>query len=183
MSALAFRYAAHDSLLLKNILRVSQATRKSSNLLSISSFASQPSCPSFVVTARRGAKTVTRRRVKELQQGSIPAEPLPALVPDDEPQLPVVLQGVKNNMARFENCVVLTRVGNFYEVDHCYFKAPRDRLTHCSCTSSMLKSMVLCSISKLGTSVLARKTMRSLSRWQDFHFGSWIVFSRCWFRT
>ncbi|EXJ90250.1 hypothetical protein A1O1_03349 [Capronia coronata CBS 617.96] len=35
---------------------------------------------------------------------------------DDEPQYPTVLQGAKQNMAKFDNCVLLTRVGNFYEL-------------------------------------------------------------------
>ncbi|KAK6364879.1 MutS protein 1 [Exophiala oligosperma] len=54
--------------------------------------------------------------VKELQQGPIQGESLPELPSDDEPQYPTLLQGVKNNMARFDNCVLLTRVGNFYEM-------------------------------------------------------------------
>lgn len=65
---------------------------------------------------QRGAKTTTRRKVKELQQGAIQGESLPELPSDDEPQYPTLLQGVKNNMARFDNCVLLTRVGNFYEM-------------------------------------------------------------------
>ncbi|OAP59774.1 hypothetical protein AYL99_04776 [Fonsecaea erecta] len=65
---------------------------------------------------RRGAKSVSRKKVKELQQGTIQAEPLPDLPADDEPQYPTVLQGAKSNMAKFDNCVLLTRVGNFYEL-------------------------------------------------------------------
>ncbi|KIW33073.1 uncharacterized protein PV07_04568 [Cladophialophora immunda] len=65
---------------------------------------------------RRGAKSVSRRKVKELQQGTIQAEALPDLPADDEPQYPTVLQGAKSNMAKFDNCVLLTRVGNFYEL-------------------------------------------------------------------
>ncbi|ETI27360.1 hypothetical protein G647_09550 [Cladophialophora carrionii CBS 160.54] len=64
----------------------------------------------------RGVKTVTRKKVKELQQGEIQAESLPELPPDDEPQYPTVLQGAKSNMAKFDSCVLLTRVGNFYEL-------------------------------------------------------------------
>ncbi|KAI1619111.1 DNA mismatch repair protein MutS [Exophiala viscosa] len=65
---------------------------------------------------RRGAKTMSRKKVKELPQGAIQAEALPEIPPDDEPQYPTVLQGVRNNMAKFDNCVLLTRVGNFYEL-------------------------------------------------------------------
>lgn len=65
---------------------------------------------------RRGAKTTTRKKLKELQQGAIQAESLPELTGDEEPQYPTVLQGAKQNMAKFDNCVLLTRVGNFYEL-------------------------------------------------------------------
>jgi DNA mismatch repair ATPase MutS len=65
---------------------------------------------------RRGAKTTSRKKVKELQQGAIVADSLPDLPADDEPQYPTLLQEAKNNMAKFENCVLLTKVGNFYEL-------------------------------------------------------------------
>ena len=65
---------------------------------------------------RRGAKTVSRKKVNELQQGAIQTDTLPDLPADDEPQYPTVLQGVRSNMAKFDNCVLLTRVGNFYEM-------------------------------------------------------------------
>lgn len=35
---------------------------------------------------------------------------------DDAPQYPTVVQGHRNNMRKFRNCVILTRVGGFYEV-------------------------------------------------------------------
>lgn len=65
---------------------------------------------------RRGAKTLSRKKLKELPQGGIEAGALPELPSDDEPQYPTVLQGARNNMAKFDNCVLLTRVGNFYEL-------------------------------------------------------------------
>lgn len=65
---------------------------------------------------RRGAKTISRRKVKELQQGAVVADSLPDLPADDEPQYPTLLLEVKNNMVKFENCVLLTKVGNFYEL-------------------------------------------------------------------
>jgi hypothetical protein len=46
----------------------------------------------------------------------IVADPLPALETDDAPQYPTVIQGAKNNMIKFNNCVLITRVGSFYEV-------------------------------------------------------------------
>lgn len=74
-----------------------------------------PRCQPFHYQ-QRGAKTVSKRKVKELHQGAIIADPLPDLPADDEPQYPTLLQEVKNNMAKFENCVLLTKVGNFYEL-------------------------------------------------------------------
>ena len=57
--------------------------------------------------------------MKDLQQGAIQAEPLPEFEDDQnsaQVQYPPVLQGVRENMLKFPNCVVVTRVGNFYEV-------------------------------------------------------------------
>jgi hypothetical protein len=68
---------------------------------------------------RRGAKTTTRKKIKDLKQGAIQAEPLPEFVEDNVAQQPVyppVLQGVRENIVKFPNCIVITRVGNFYEV-------------------------------------------------------------------
>ncbi|RMD40292.1 hypothetical protein DV735_g4845, partial [Chaetothyriales sp. CBS 134920] len=68
--------------------------------------------------ASRGAKTVSKKKVKELQQGAIQADPLPELEDDRTsayPQYPPLLQGVRANMAKYPNCLLMTRVGNFYE--------------------------------------------------------------------
>jgi hypothetical protein len=45
----------------------------------------------------------------------MPEQPLAPLV-NDVPQYPTVIQGARNNMVKFQNCVLLTRVGSFYEV-------------------------------------------------------------------
>jgi DNA mismatch repair ATPase MutS len=86
---------------------------------------------------RRGAKTTTRRKIKDLQQGAIQGEPLPEFEEEDvsqQAQYPSVLQGVRDNMVKFPNCVVITRVGNFYELyfDHAEEFAPllNIKLTH-----------------------------------------------------
>ena len=67
-------------------------------------------------TKSRGAKTKATKKLKELHQGVIAADPLAELESDDAPQYPTVIQGAKNNMIKFSNCVLITRVGNFYEV-------------------------------------------------------------------
>ncbi len=73
--------------------------------------------PPFVPTRilRRGAKSSTRVKLDDLPQGIIPAKPLEPL--QDEPAYPTVVQQARRNMRAFEHCVLLTRVGNFYEVD------------------------------------------------------------------
>lgn len=73
-------------------------------------------------SSARGAKTKSTKKVGEipdLQQGAIAVEPLPDLEATNESQYPVyptVLQGVRDNIAKFKDCVILTRVGNFYEL-------------------------------------------------------------------
>ena len=90
-----------------------------------------PKCSGAFPLLGRGAKTkaslnlndpwesVSRKtKVNEVPQGVIGLDPLPALEEDDVPQYPAVVQGARNNMIKFKDCVVLTRVGSFYEVLH-----------------------------------------------------------------
>ena len=63
-----------------------------------------------------GTTRSRRPRAKQLAQGSIPS---PIIRADDDtvrPSYPTVVQQARNNINKFENCVVLTRVGSFYEV-------------------------------------------------------------------
>ncbi|KAL1651379.1 MutS protein 1 [Diplodia intermedia] len=64
----------------------------------------------------RGKKTTTLQ-ANDLPQGLIGGAPLEP-DPDDDagPAYPTVLQQVRNNMRKFDHCVLLTRVGNFYEL-------------------------------------------------------------------
>ncbi|OAX81733.1 hypothetical protein ACJ72_03924 [Emergomyces africanus] len=74
----------------------------------------------------RGAKRKSRARLKDLPQGCLePMEPYAPLV-NDAPQYPTVIQGARNNMLKFKNCVLLTRVGNFYEL---YFEQAEEYAT------------------------------------------------------
>lgn len=61
----------------------------------------------------RGAKRRTKIKLEELPQGTLSLKPLPSEV---EPTYPTVIQQARTNMDIFPNCVVLTRVGSFYEV-------------------------------------------------------------------
>ncbi|KAI4730761.1 hypothetical protein E4T49_01251 [Aureobasidium sp. EXF-10728] len=67
----------------------------------------------------RGAKTKSTVKFQELPQGPLAPAPLPAIQehPDDHIQAyPRVIQQHLNNVSKFSDCVVLTRIGNFYEL-------------------------------------------------------------------
>jgi len=63
----------------------------------------------------RAKKTKASVTLDDLPQGLIPLEPL-RLENDVKKPLPQVVRQARSNMQRFENCVVLTRVGGFYEL-------------------------------------------------------------------
>lgn len=88
----------------------------------------------------RGAKTKATKKLKELHQGPIAVDRLPDLEADDAPQYPTVIQGAKHNMMRFKNCVLITRVGNFYEVRLPLPLSVKHSLTFTSSISIMPKS-------------------------------------------
>lgn len=73
--------------------------------------------PVSTVELRRGAKKKATLKLKDLPQGPLQKlEPYNDGAEDDSPRYPTVVQGHRNNVQKFKNCVVLTRVGNFYEV-------------------------------------------------------------------
>lgn len=51
---------------------------------------------------------------EDLLQYGAPLQPLQ--IGDKNPQYPTVILQARNNMRKFENCVLLTRVGGFYEL-------------------------------------------------------------------
>ncbi|KAI1096220.1 muts domain V-domain-containing protein [Rostrohypoxylon terebratum] len=67
----------------------------------------------------RGKKTKSSMRLEDLPQGplkmSVPPPPLPP-AEDEGPAYPTVVLQAHQNMRKFENCVLLTRVGGFYEL-------------------------------------------------------------------
>ncbi|KAF2442335.1 hypothetical protein P171DRAFT_65803 [Karstenula rhodostoma CBS 690.94] len=65
-------------------------------------------------THARGAKKKATLSVNDIPQGAIDGPPLPPQ--DDEPDYPPLLQEVRNNLLKFSHCVLLTRVGGFYEL-------------------------------------------------------------------
>ncbi|EGO52306.1 hypothetical protein NEUTE1DRAFT_71749 [Neurospora tetrasperma FGSC 2508] len=68
-------------------------------------------------TQRKRDKTRTVR-LKEIPQGALlPDESFPPPQQEDqEPAYPSVIQQHRHNMQKFDNCVLLTRVGSFYEM-------------------------------------------------------------------
>jgi hypothetical protein len=69
----------------------------------------------FPETNYRTKTTRTNLKVDDLHS-AITHPDLPSLPHNDSPAYPTVLQQAKSNMLKFENCVVLTRVGGFYEL-------------------------------------------------------------------
>ncbi|KAF1959386.1 hypothetical protein CC80DRAFT_467925 [Byssothecium circinans] len=70
--------------------------------------------PWHSVTQVRGAKRKSAIDLDQVPQGVIPSSPLPPV--NDEPEYPPLLQQVRNSMIKFSHCVLLTRVGGFYEL-------------------------------------------------------------------
>ncbi|KAK5789669.1 hypothetical protein VI817_008792 [Penicillium citrinum] len=64
---------------------------------------------------QRGAKTKATVKLKDLPQGVLKLDAYQDGA-DDVPRYPTVVQGHRNNMQKFKNCVILTRVGGFYEL-------------------------------------------------------------------
>jgi hypothetical protein len=94
----------------------------------------------------RGAKTKATVKLKDLPQGVVKLESYDDGV-DDAPRYPTVVQGHRNNMQKFKNCVILTRVGGFYEVLHGILRCTRYwSNTHLlSSISNKLKNLRHCS--------------------------------------
>jgi hypothetical protein len=69
----------------------------------------------FQPSQRRCAKRKATLTLEDIQQGAIETDALPPQ-DDAEPDYPPLLQQVRNNMLKFSHCVLVTRVGGFYEV-------------------------------------------------------------------
>ncbi|KAI4217205.1 MAG: hypothetical protein LQ351_000514 [Letrouitia transgressa] len=75
-----------------------------------------PLCPLTFPYQIRGVKSKTTVKLHSLPQGILQSQKQVGEKQDDGPVYPSVVQQVRNNMQKFENCVVLTRVGSFYEL-------------------------------------------------------------------
>ena len=76
--------------------------------------------PSLYTQQLRTKKTKTTVKFSDLPQGPIKAAPSiedeADEIEQDEPSYPTVVLQARRNMRKFENCVLLTRVGGFYEL-------------------------------------------------------------------
>lgn len=71
--------------------------------------------PTLKSQQQRGKKTKASLSLDDSPQDFAPLDPLPT--PEDEgPAYPTVVLQARSNMRKFENCVLLTRVGGFYEL-------------------------------------------------------------------
>ncbi|PIA92967.1 MutS protein 1 [Cercospora beticola] len=67
-------------------------------------------------TQTRNAKTKSTIKASELTQGALSPLPPDEVAVQPEKSYPTVLQQHLNNVRKFKDCVVLTRVGDFYEM-------------------------------------------------------------------
>jgi hypothetical protein len=70
----------------------------------------------YLKVITRGVKTKTTVKLDDLPQGLLSLEPLPLEQDENTPVYPPVVQQARNHMRKFDNCVLLTRVGGFYEL-------------------------------------------------------------------
>ncbi|KFY36631.1 hypothetical protein V495_07712 [Pseudogymnoascus sp. VKM F-4514 (FW-929)] len=66
--------------------------------------------------SKRKPPTSISLDLKDLPQGLLPCKPVSATSQDEAPTYPTVVLQAQTNMRKFENCVLLTRVGGFYEL-------------------------------------------------------------------
>ena len=69
------------------------------------------------VTARRSVKTLSFVNSDELDSCDAESRPKPRSERAGDVVYPTVVQQALDNMKKYENCVLLTRVGSFYEVN------------------------------------------------------------------
>ena len=62
------------------------------------------------------SETSSSSAQKQSQKQKQKLQPLPPLELEEEPSYPVVVLQARRNMQKFDNCVLLTRVGGFYEL-------------------------------------------------------------------
>lgn len=76
----------------------------------------------------RGAKSKSTIQLKDLPQGILGTDTVVHEEEDEGLTYPTMVQQARNNMRKFENCVLLTRVGGFYEVHRSHLHSSRTAL-------------------------------------------------------
>ena len=75
----------------------------------------RPIWPALRAPERRGAKTKATVKIQDISTGA-PEELNPLATLQDGQSYPTVVQQARNNMRKYADCVLLTRVGSFYEL-------------------------------------------------------------------
>lgn len=75
----------------------------------------QPCLRPIVRIHRRGVKSRATVTLEDPPQNVLETDQATLAIEHDAPAYPMMIQQARNNMEKFENCVLLTRVGNFYE--------------------------------------------------------------------
>lgn len=75
--------------------------------------------PHYTRILYRGIKSKTKVDLSELTSGDDEVSHGLPLEPATEKGFPTVVQQALDNMEKYKNCVLLTRVGSFYEVSRC----------------------------------------------------------------
>lgn len=75
-----------------------------------------PKAINLTKVSNRRASTKVSFDLADLPQGLLSLEPAISPTQDELPAYPAVVLQARSNMRKFENCVLLTRVGGFYEL-------------------------------------------------------------------
>lgn len=97
--------------------RLNQCSKRHASSLTCSLFDRHgPPCRGVPLVQRRGATSKTTISVNGLLGSHV--EPAKSLAKSEDagPAYPTVVQQARSNMRKYDNCVLLTRVGSFYEV-------------------------------------------------------------------
>ena len=107
-------------------------------------------------TSRRNASTKLRKSIDELPQGL--QAPLEPFIEKEASKYSPTIDEVLQNQRRFPKCVLLTRLGQFYEVQSTF------ALTEHSCISIRLRKLLLYLI----LNWLLNKPKMGRLAWRDF---------------
>lgn len=149
--------------------------------------------PLVLPQPRREKMTKTVMSILDLPQGPIANQPgeadlcqhevVPAGRQSMGPKYPAVLQQARENMDRLGNCVLLTRVGGFYELyfEHAQKYGPLLNLKVASKKTNVGPILMVHPATVLG--LIKHVSRKLISHRLVFPTSNWIVSSRYWFKT